>query len=120
MEKYDFQHAMTRFFGNRLDFLDCAKGLSERNSFHYCEPLRRLCIKGCSNITMEGLKNMITERSRLVDEDEDEEADEKGDDESDVESILECDAEDDEFMESGYLGPERPPRIHRAFRSCPN
>ena len=56
MEKYDFQHAMTRFFGNRLDFLDCAKGLSERNSFHYCEPLRRLCIKGCSNITMEGLK----------------------------------------------------------------
>ena len=27
---------------------------------------------------------MITERSRLVDEDEDEEADEKGDDESDV------------------------------------
>ena len=88
MDKFDFQHAMTGFFGNQLDLIDC-DSLSDElllHIVHHCEPLRRLYIKGCPEITVEGLKNMITEWNRLVAEAED---GDEGDGDTDSESILE-------------------------------
>jgi hypothetical protein len=124
MEDYDFRRAMTRFFGNRLDLLDC-EGLSDEHLLNiagHCEPLRRLYIKGCPNITVEGLRDMITERNRLVGEDDDDDDDddeEDSDDDTDEESILECDDDAEELIDSGFSASEQPPRgfsfqpIHR-------
>ena len=124
MEDSDFRRAMTRFFGNRLDLLDC-EGLSDEHLLDiagHCEPLRRLYIKGCPNITVEGLRDMITERNRLVSEDDDDDDDddeEDNDDDTDSESVLECDDDAEELIDSGFSAREQPPRgfsfqpIHR-------
>jgi hypothetical protein len=121
MGDYQFRRAMTRFFGNRLDLFEC-EGLSDELLLHivgHCEPLRRLYITECPNITVKGLKNMITERNRLVAEEDDEEEDEEADQDTDSESIFECDADDEELIDSGYSAGERLPRgfsfrpIHR-------
>ena len=127
MDTFEFRHAMTRFFGNRLDLFEC-EGLSDELLLHiarHCEPLRRLYIKECPNITVKGLKNMIAGRSCLVVSEEDDKED-GGDEEgyeditgSDNESILECDAEADELIEHAYSNDKQPPRglsfrpIHR-------
>jgi len=110
------------FFGNRLDLFEC-EGLSDELLLHiarHCEPLRRLYITACLNIIVEALKTMITERNRLVtEEDEENEDEDESYQEKDGESIFECDAEDEELIDSGYSADARPPRgfsfrpIHR-------
>ena len=127
MDTLEFRRAMTRFFGNRLDLFEC-EGLSDElllHIAHHCEPLRRLYIKECPNITVKGLKNMITGRSCLVvseEDDKEEGGDEEGYEDitgSDDESILECDAKADELIEYGFSNDTRPLRglsfrpIHR-------
>ncbi|KAF8880923.1 hypothetical protein CPB84DRAFT_261105 [Gymnopilus junonius] len=64
---YDFNRALCRFFGHRLDIIDC-EWLTDAHLEHianHCEPLHRLYITDCPKITVAGLKSLFPFASNL-------------------------------------------------------
>ncbi|CAA7266337.1 unnamed protein product [Cyclocybe aegerita] len=127
---YGFNHAFQRFFGSRLDVVDCEHFSDSHldTIANFCEPLRRLYLIDCPGITAKGLKAMITSRNKLVsktaslgsdDDEEDGDGEEEEGIDSDAETIVRCTVSDDEGLENLFEGPEKPPRgvafrpIHR-------
>ena len=103
----DWHGALTRYFGNRLDIIDCKDFSDEHLDIiaNNCEPLRRLYLIDCPNITVKGLKVMITRREELIavqDEEDDETEDEDDSADSDAESLIECTSDDDTLIGVGY------------------
>ncbi|KAJ3504808.1 hypothetical protein NLJ89_g7745 [Agrocybe chaxingu] len=66
---YAFDRAISRHYGNRLDFIEC-EGLTNRPLdliATKCNLLRRLYIINCPNVTVLGFKNMLMRQNDLTD-----------------------------------------------------
>ena len=103
---FEFGRSLTRFFGNRLDFLNCSE-LDDDHLEHIansCLQVRRIYIENCPRITVRGLQVMIAARDDLVD-DSDDLIFEKSTIEyrDDTESLLGCSPEADEKIQQGYI-----------------
>ena len=102
---FEFNRSLTRFFGNRLDFLNCPE-LDDDHLEHIansCLQVRRIYIENCPGITVQGLQVMITARGDLVDDSDDlifEKLTIGYRDET--ESLLGCNSEADEKIQQGY------------------
>ncbi|CAA7266360.1 unnamed protein product [Cyclocybe aegerita] len=102
---YAFDRAIARHFGNRLDLVDC-EGLKDHHLdmiARKCQLLRRLYLIDCPNITVQGLKNMVTAREDVAGAYDEDRVIGDRDTSDETGSVVELTDEDDIEMADGYV-----------------
>ncbi|KAJ3504809.1 hypothetical protein NLJ89_g7746 [Agrocybe chaxingu] len=102
---YVFDRAIARHFGNRLDLVDC-EGLKDHHLdviARKCQLLRRLYLLDCPNITVQGLKNMITAREDVAGAYDEDRVIGDRDTSDETGSVVELTDEDDTELADGYV-----------------